>query len=59
MIIFVILVILVHLMILIDNDYFGVSNEVWIICIWFGDFLGDDDLFSYTFEMMNCICWVD
>jgi len=27
--------------------------------LWFGDFFGDDDFFAYTFERMNCICWVD
>jgi len=33
------LVMLVHLVILFDDDYFGDSNDVWIICIWIGDFL--------------------
>jgi len=48
-------VILVHLVILVDNIYFGESNEVWIICMWFDDLFGDDDFHAYTFEMMNCI----
>ena len=37
------LVMLVHMVILFDDYYFG-------------DFLGDDDFLAYTFEMMNCIC---
>ena len=53
------LVILVHLVILIDDGYFGDSNEVWIICMWFSDLFGNNDFIAYTFEMMNHICWVD
>jgi len=53
------LVIPVHVVILIDDVYFGENNEVWFIWMWFDDLVGDDDLLAYTFEMMNCICWVD
>jgi len=49
------LVILVHLVILIDDVYFGENNEAWIIYMWFDD----DDFLAYTFERMNCICWVN
>jgi len=41
----------------IDDDYVSENIEVWIMCIWFGDFLGDDDFLAYTFEMMNHIYW--
>jgi hypothetical protein len=40
-----------------DTCTLGDSNEMWIICMWFGDFFGDDDFFTYTFEVINCICW--
>jgi len=52
-------VILVQLVILINDAYFGENNEVWIICMWFNDLLSDNDFLAYTFKMMNCICWVD
>jgi len=42
----------------IDDDYVSENIEVWIMCIWFGDFLGDDDFLAYTFEMMNRIYWI-
>ena len=58
MMMFVIWWFLVHLVIWFDDSYFGDSNEVWIICIWFGDFF-DDDFLTYTFGMMNYICWVN
>jgi hypothetical protein len=51
--------ILVHFVILIDDVYFDENNEVWVICMWFDDFFGDDDFLNYTFEMMNFICWVN
>ena len=53
------LAILVHLVILIDDVYFGENNEVWTICMWFDDIFGDNDFLAYTFEMMNFICLVD
>ena len=45
---------------LFDDNYLGNSNEVRIIYIyiWFGDSFDNDDCFAYTFEMMNCTCWV-
>jgi len=50
---------LVRLVILFDDSYFGDSNEVRIICIWIGDFFDDKEFLAYTFQMMNCNCWVD
>jgi len=45
--------------ILIDDVYFGDNNEVWFIWMWFDNLFGDDDFLAYTFEMTNCICWVN
>ena len=59
MMIVIFFVILVHLVILIDDIYFGENNEVWIINMWFDDFFNDDELIAYTSEMTNCSCWVD
>jgi len=50
---------LVHLVILIDDVYFDEKTKVWIICMWIYDLFSDDDFLAYTFEMMNCICWVN
>ena len=44
---------------LIDDVYFGDNNEVWFIWMWFDELFCDDDFLAYSFEMMNCICWVD
>jgi len=37
------LVILVHLVNLIDDVYFGENNEVWFIWMWFDDLFGDNN----------------
>ena len=45
--------------ILINDDYFGDGDNVWIICTWLGDSFDGDEFLTYTFEMMNCFVWVN